>query len=85
MFSLHLCPVHNVPHIGDVSRVMGMTWRFLPLADPSVDIMVSRDLDSRCVLLDKLPGNTRLVLPDSLLVKRQQWRNGCLPACPSTL
>merc|ERR1719477_412850 len=44
---LELCPVNNAPVVGDVSRVMGMTWRFLPMTDPAVDILVSRDLDSR--------------------------------------
>ena len=82
MFSLHLCPVHNIPHIGDVSRVMGMTWRFLPLADPSVDIMVSRDLDSRCFLPDKLPANNKLFI--SRFTSREEaavaeWLSSSLP------
>ena len=29
-----------------LSQVFGMNWRFLPLADPTVDIMMVRDLDS---------------------------------------
>ena len=27
--------------------MFGMLWRFLPVLDPTVDLMVSRDLDSR--------------------------------------
>ena len=42
-----LCPVNSLPQFGDLSSVFGMTWRFLPISDPTVDIMVSRDLDSR--------------------------------------
>ena len=30
----------------NISIINGMTWRFIPMADPSVDIMCSRDLDS---------------------------------------
>ena len=33
--------------LGDLSSLFGMLWRFLPVLDPSVDVMVSRDLDSR--------------------------------------
>ena len=32
---------------GELGAVFGMVWRFLPLLDPRVDVMVSRDLDSR--------------------------------------
>ena len=42
-----ICTVNNLPGYGDLSQVFGMVWRFLPLSDPTVDIMVSRDLDSR--------------------------------------
>merc|ERR1719431_1051297 len=42
-----LCPVTHLPQYGDLSAVFGMVWRFLPMADPTVDIMISRDLDSR--------------------------------------
>ena len=31
----------------DMSEVFPMNWRFLPTVDPQVDIMLSRDLDSR--------------------------------------
>ncbi|XP_023341272.1 uncharacterized protein LOC111711215 [Eurytemora carolleeae] len=44
---MDLCSVLSVPPYGDISRKFGMIWRFLPLADPFVDFMVSRDLDSR--------------------------------------
>eukprot|EP00092_Neocalanus_flemingeri_P009488 GFUD01010214.1.p1 GENE.GFUD01010214.1~~GFUD01010214.1.p1 ORF type:complete len:192 (-),score=41.11 GFUD01010214.1:30-605(-) len=45
--SLDLCSSKQVTKFGDLSAVFGMIWRFLPLADSTVDIMVSRDLDSR--------------------------------------
>ena len=37
----------SLTELGDLSSVFGMLWRFLPVLDPSVDVMVSRDLDSR--------------------------------------
>ena len=30
----------------NISNINGMTWRFIPMADPTVSIMCSRDLDS---------------------------------------
>ncbi|XP_023347972.1 uncharacterized protein LOC111716729 isoform X2 [Eurytemora carolleeae] len=44
---MDLCSVLSVPPYGNISSKFGMIWRFLPLADPFVDFMVSRDLDSR--------------------------------------
>jgi hypothetical protein len=36
-----------------------MVWHFLPMADPLVDVMVSRDLDSRyCPKVDPLKAGT---------------------------
>ena len=45
-FLLDLCHVKNIPVLGDVSKVFAMNWRFLPMLDPQVSHMVSRDLDS---------------------------------------
>ena len=47
MFTLDTCPVDSLPRYGDLSKVFGMVWRFLPLLDPLVDAVASRDLDSR--------------------------------------
>ena len=47
MSRLDTCPVDSLPRYGDLSKIFGMVWRFLPLLDPRVDVMVSRDLDSR--------------------------------------
>jgi hypothetical protein len=44
---LHVCSVKNITGFGDISSKFGMVWRFLPMADPFVDVMISRDLDSR--------------------------------------
>jgi hypothetical protein len=44
---LHLCSVRQLPVFGDIAAKFGMVWRFLPMADPLVDVMISRDLDSR--------------------------------------
>ena len=46
LFLLDLCHVKNIPVLGDVSKVFAMNWRFLPMLDPQVSHMVSRDLDS---------------------------------------
>ena len=43
------CPVDNLSDFGELSSVFGMIWRFLPILDPTVDIMGSRDLDSRLI------------------------------------
>jgi hypothetical protein len=47
----HICSVTNLPGFDDLPAKFGMLWRFLPMADPWVDVMVSRDLDSRSVFL----------------------------------
>merc|ERR1711976_920734 len=44
---LDTCAVDNLQDYGDLSSVFGMIWRFLPMMDPTVDMMGSRDLDSR--------------------------------------
>ena len=36
---LDLCFVEGLSHVGDI-------WRFLPVFDPGVSVMVSRDMDS---------------------------------------
>ena len=46
--------VGALPGLGNLSSVFGMTWRFLPLSDPAVDIVVSRDVDSRYEEMVKL-------------------------------
>ena len=47
---LEFCDVRSLvlPFSPDlnISIINGMTWRFIPMADPSVGIMCSRDLDS---------------------------------------
>lgn len=43
---LYLCDTRNLPNLGDVSQIEKTVWRFLPIGDPTVDIFVSRDLDS---------------------------------------
>ena len=47
MSRLDTCPVDSLPRYGDLSKIFGMVWRFLPLLDPLVDAVASRDLDSR--------------------------------------
>jgi hypothetical protein len=42
-----LCNVTRVLEIFNITRpLFQMTWRFLPLMDPTVDRMLSRDMDS---------------------------------------
>ena len=43
---LTLRELPGIPDV-DVSEVFPMMWRFIPTLDPQVDIMLSRDLDSR--------------------------------------
>ena len=48
--NLEFCDVRSLvlpfsPNV-KVSTINGMTWRFIPMADPTVFIMCSRDLDS---------------------------------------
>ena len=49
--NLEFCDVRNLllpfsPNL-NVSNINGMTWRFIPMADPTVFIMCSRDLDGK--------------------------------------
>lgn len=37
-------PFYN--EVAPLSSINGMVWRFIPMADPTVDVMCSRDLDS---------------------------------------
>ena len=39
--------VHIIPQGGNSTSCLNMMWRFLPASDPSVDIFMSRDSDSR--------------------------------------
>jgi len=63
--------VRSIPGFGDISAKFGMVWRFLPMADPLVDVMVSRDLDSRYFpIADPLTAGTVwrfLLLADPLV------------------
>ena len=50
---VQLCNANNLPHYGNLSNVFGMFWRFLPMADPTVDVFCSRDLDSNLLLREE--------------------------------
>ncbi|XP_023348814.1 uncharacterized protein LOC111717550, partial [Eurytemora carolleeae] len=50
---MDVCSVKSLGPYGDISGKFGMVWRFLPMADPFVDFMVSRDLDSRFSVREK--------------------------------
>lgn len=39
-----MMPFYN--EVAPLSSINGMVWRFIPMADPAVDVMCSRDLDS---------------------------------------
>ena len=43
---LDLCNVKKLPVMDDVREIFPMIWRFLPMLDLQVDILMSRDLDS---------------------------------------
>ena len=44
--NLDLCNVRKLPILSDISEIFPMIWRFLPMLDLQVDVMMSRDLDS---------------------------------------
>ena len=44
--TIDLCYVKKLPVLMDISEVFPMMWRFMPMLDLQVDIMMSRDLDS---------------------------------------
>ena len=41
-----LCNVKKLPVLDDVREIFPMIWRFFPMLDLQVDILMSRDLDS---------------------------------------
>ena len=43
---VQFCNIKNSPYYGDLSRINGMIWRFLPIADTFVNVTCFRDLDS---------------------------------------
>ena len=43
---VRFCDVTRVPGYGDLSKNIGTVWRFIPMADATVDVFCSRDLDS---------------------------------------
>lgn len=44
--NLHFCDARKLPVYGDQTKILGKFWRNLPIADPTVDVFCSRDLDS---------------------------------------
>ena len=49
--NLFFCDIRQVTlpfynEVAPLSSINGMVWRFIPMADPAVDVMCSRDLDS---------------------------------------
>eukprot|EP00095_Tigriopus_kingsejongensis_P001459 maker-scaffold288_size220435-snap-gene-0.9 protein:Tk01459 transcript:maker-scaffold288_size220435-snap-gene-0.9-mRNA-1 annotation:"hypothetical protein DAPPUDRAFT_96285" len=45
--TLDICDAGKLPNLGNVTLVHPLLWRFLPAMDPQVEVMFSRDLDSR--------------------------------------
>ena len=45
--NLDLCNAEQNPKFGNSSVIYPLIWRFLPVLDPMVDIVLVRDLDSR--------------------------------------
>lgn len=44
--NLDFCDARKLPRYGDITNIMGKFWRNIPIADSSVDVVCSRDLDS---------------------------------------
>lgn len=43
---VQFCNIKNSTYYGDLSRINGMVWRFLPITDTFVNVTCFRDLDS---------------------------------------
>jgi len=71
-----ICSVDALAKYGDLSSIFGMLWRFLPMLDPSVDIMVSRDLDSRITKREVAAVNEWLESDLSFHVMRDNPHHG---------
>ena len=44
--TIDLCYVKKLPILMDISEMFPMMWRFMPMLDLHVDVLMSRDLDS---------------------------------------
>lgn len=44
--NIQFCNANNIPKYGNLLNKIGTIWRFIPLADTTVDILCPRDLDS---------------------------------------
>lgn len=44
--NVRFCDVKKIPAFGDISLSLGSMWRFVPMADRTLDVFCSRDLDS---------------------------------------
>ena len=43
---LDVCNIHEIPGLGNATKLFPMIWRFLPVLDPQVTALLPRDLDS---------------------------------------
>ena len=43
---VQFCNIHQLSQFENIKDLMGMFWRAIPLSDPTVDVVCSRDLDS---------------------------------------
>ncbi|XP_027236765.2 uncharacterized protein [Penaeus vannamei] len=44
---LYVCDVTNLPTLGNRTDMRRMLWRALPIGDPNVDVVLSRDTDAK--------------------------------------
>ena len=54
---LNMLPNVEIIRMADSGNWFSMLWRFLPCSDPDVDVMISRDCDSRLSNREKLAVN----------------------------
>ncbi len=66
---LFWCNIEKTPSHGNQSHMNFMIWRFLPLGDSSVDIFLSRDLDSVVTEREAAAVQDWLALPENKAIQ----------------
>lgn len=72
------CNINETPSHGDLSSMSFLTWRYLPFGDPTVEIMMSRDLDSAIIAREAEAVNDWLQKGDkAICIMRDQPFQNC--------
>lgn len=73
---LFWCNIEETPTLGNRSHMNFMIWRFLPLGDPSVDVFLSRDLDSVVTEREAAAVRDWLALPEKKAIQLMRDKSG---------